>query len=220
MKPLYNYVILKQLPPDETITFGDLTIIVPEVWKNESNNIQRWCEVIEVPAGLRMFTPHTGASMEFVTKMELKIGDRVLCDYLALSNATGTAAYPLKSMYQENIILKYSDIYLAIRDYKIVMLNGYCLIECIEDTITHNKIIIPEYLQKKKNTKKGIVRKIGCLNTKYLASEFVDTDEVREGMTVYFRKHSNVPIEDELHQTLGKEYYAIQRNRLEAYIEV
>jgi len=126
----------------------------------------------------------------FKPQMELQIGDEVIFHYLDHSNAKSNGTMDKDG----NMFLPYDFLYLAIRNGEVIMLNGYIVVEGIKETISSNKLIIPDANIKQDETK-GIVRYAGTP-----LEDGFDYPEILPGMKIVFPKHCSVPLQFQLHQ--------------------
>lgn len=136
-----------------------------------------------------------------VPNIEVEIGDEVYFHYLALSNAADWNGKGC--MNADWACITYSSIFFAIRNKEIVMINGYVLMEEIEEPLLSKVIVTPD-TARKVSTKKAIVRHVP------------QSSELRDGDVCYFTKHSNVKLEYEMIQTLPKPYLRVREESIVA----
>jgi len=99
--------------------------------------------------------------------------------------------------------------------YNVVMLNGYCLVQPVEQQYQSSTLIIPDYLKKVSNKKKVRVCYNGSNNKRYGADIYQDAD-VKAGDIVVIDKYTDIPLE--YTETFnGKEkYWRVQKCLVQA----
>lgn len=235
-----NYVLLK-MEPNETITMpSGVKFFLPPPSAQENKEVYKPLrgEVISVPT--LKFKQGDRSTMDWRTDMELEVGDKVIVRRPALSVAIGED-HP--SYYVENgelfIYLKYQEIVVATRlvdgKNKIIVLNGYCLIEPIIES-AKTFLYVPDSA-KKQSKKFGIIKYLGKPNQEYHKSknsaeqEIIPTDEVpwvrkengeikidiaelQVGDKVMYKESSAIPLEPDMLRSLGDRnttLYRVQR---------
>jgi len=187
-------------------------------------------------------TPYGAESMPWNTEMELKVGDEVWHTFMPLDSIHTIEVEDEPGVLYR--LLRYDDIYLAkrhkhpqdkideaiffgkehkVEDFKIIMLNGYCLCEeILDEKISALDVIDPEV-----NKKIGRIAVIGKANKSYYKrAGDVDLDgnaEVKVGdIIVKRREDHHIRLEESLHAKfpLGekKMYFIIQRKDMYAKI--
>lgn len=176
--------------------------------------------------------PYSG--MDWKTEMELQIGDKVVMYYLAVDNCMKQGAYEkdyefyhdkMNDRKEEYIWVKYQNIYVAIRDGKIIPINGFVLVEPMENTVHEHKKKEAENRKiklirdnKSNNTHAvyGKVAYMGKPNIEYKEGHLSDIgyDNVQVGSEIIMKKISDIPMEYEYHAKVdgGKKLYRIQRH--------
>lgn len=234
--PINNFVILK-MEPNETITMpSGVKFFLPPPSAQENKEVYKPLrgEVISVPT--LKFKQGDRSTMDWRTDMELEVGDKVIVRRPALSMAIGND-HP--SFYVENgelfIYLKYQEIVVATRGDKIIVLNGFCLIEPIIES-EKTFLYVPD-TAKKQSKKFGIIKYLGKPNQEYHISknsaeqEIIPTDEVpwvrkedgelkidiaelQVGDKVMYKESSAIPLEPDMLRSLGDRstpLYRVQR---------
>lgn len=205
-------------------------------------------EIIETPSGLKLFvdtsfepekhivrcgevvkTPthlvQRKGEIPWTTEMEVQDGDRVVMYFLAVQNCLA----PEKKRYVREgktvwIFLKYHNIYAVIREGNIIPVNGYLLVEPIED---------PEWIRKKAEAEKhnlelpdlrttsnthvtyGRITYIGKPNKSYDHPHRSDEHyNISVGDEVVLKRIRDIPVEYEYHAKIdgGKKFYRVQRH--------
>jgi len=200
-KPISNYVLVGNPTKTDTLKSG---LYIDTTYKPE-HHVEIINEVIAVPERLK-FT-------DWETEMELKVGDQVWVNYLAIMKGekimVGDQTYTL---------VPYEKIILAKRGEDIVMLNGYVLIEPVLEDAPESEIITLL-----KNTKqaamRGYVRYMGTPNKRY--SDELHTDEIgiKIGDMVGLRHGYHPKLESPYHQVIG-DYYVVQRRNIVAAFDI
>jgi len=231
IKMLPNKVLVKiEKQFNDEIKFADGKLLIDVSFEPERNTVTKGI-VYKVCESLIF---GKGAGMEWDTDIEIREGDEVYLSWMAVDAAFKTQSYFVTedkgsgegNKIQVYIIADYSYLTLCIRDQKVIMLNGYCLIEplnnedlpsVIKKKLSEN-IIIPNSV-KKVSSVWGRVIKAGHPNKQYLSDVYYD-DNIKEGDLVAFQKGSNVPLQYNMHADfMGKrEFYKIQRRYILAYL--
>lgn len=188
LKPLsrHSSVLIKIVLKNEKRTTKSGIIVVGDVDFNPAENAQRVGVVEWVPSYLNY------RETESETDMELEVGDRVWFDYM-----TGLNCVRFDVGGDEYKFMNYSDIYVADRDGKKIMLNGNCLFELVDDEVKSELAIKTG----KKDVRYGICKYAGKPNKRYEGDKWVDDEEIVEGMKVIFGMPP-VMLEDSLHEEL------------------
>jgi hypothetical protein len=127
-----NHVCVKLDPANDMIeTPSGLKLLVDTSYEPEKH-IVRVGTVDAVPN--RLTYHHKKPSYPWETEMELKVGDRVVMYFMAVQNCL---AKEQKRYYQKGkdiwIFIKYHNIYAVIEKDNIRPINGYVLVEPVED---------------------------------------------------------------------------------------
>lgn len=117
--------------------------------------------------------------------------------------------------------------------YKIIPLNGYCIIEPVrneeyeelEKKFKKLKLRMPGYLKKKYSVKYGIVKYVAKPNKEYLEvyAHIQDSDDncdIKAGDKIVMRKSADIPLEYEHHASLEgrKKFFRVQRRYILAIV--
>ena len=178
--------------------------------------------------GLPKRLTYTGLpdAMPWKTHMELKYGDKVIMYYLSVVNAMAPEASRSMTKDGERYVwVKYQNIYAAIRNQLIVPINGYCLIEPMEDQswLDMGKRMKEAGLEAVRlkvksnvNVVYGRVKYAGRPNDAYVDGQSDDMVNVNPGDRVVMRKISDIPMEYDLHASIdgGAKYWRVQRRRI------
>lgn len=186
--------------------------------------------VVGLPSKLTYYGEQ-GRGLEWLTDMELRPGDEVIVYFLSVQIALS----PERQNYfvrgeDKFVFISYDKIFAKIIDGHPVPINGYCLIEPIDDPAN---VSISERLQKiglvsvvehKKKTNThvvwGIVRYVSDPIKKYASGGSDEGIDVNVGDTVVCKKISDIPLQYELHSKVDdkKLYYRVQRRNIYAKI--
>jgi co-chaperonin GroES (HSP10) len=165
------------------------------------------------------------------TEIELKLGDRVVMYFMAIQNCLSKEqkkyAQEGKDVY---IFIKYHNIYAIIRGEEIIPINGYVLVEPIEDPewIRLNEqaskagLIIPDMRKlSKTHITYGKIAYLGKPNLRY--SEKYKSDEyydLKVGDEIIMKKIRDIPVEYEYHAKMdgGRKLYRMQRHDILAVL--
>lgn len=215
---LNNYLMVKLDPPNDSITTKNGNkLYVDNTFEPDKHTVVLGT-IIAVPQ-------HLGTkNMPWTTDMEIKLGDRVLMYYLAVQNCLRKE---IKRYAQESqdtyIFISYSNVYATIRDGKVIPVNGYLLVEPIENpevefTKTRFKGIgldlITFDVKSNKDVVYGKIVYLGAPNKAY-SQKFISDDnvDVKEGDLVVMKRVRDIPVEYEYHAKIdnGRKLYRIQR---------
>lgn len=161
----------------------------------------------------------------WITDVEIKEGDRVVMYFLAVQNCMS----PEKKTYWVEkgvvyIAIKYQNIYAVIEEGNVKPVNGYILVEPVEDPewIRLKKLFamrnmdVPD-LRKNSNTNVtyGKIVYMGKPNLSY--NDHYKSDEhhnEKVGDTVIMKRIKDIPVEYEYHAQIdgGRKLYRIQRH--------
>lgn len=191
---------------------------------NTETHVARIGIVAALPGHMRM--DNGPRFMPWEVEMELEIGDEVFFNFDPVArviNGTDPVYTDGKSTY---IMAHYSTIVAAKRNNKLLVLNGYCLIEPItlkeEDEIFFGKsnVITPDYISKHPSHRIGIVRYIGLPIKRYLAGTYEEPD-VKPGDKILYRDKLDIAIEYELHRRFSeiKNLFKLQRRFMYAELD-
>lgn len=204
----YNYVYIKPDPTDR-IKLSNGTELYLSTTFEETAHAPSSGIVITAPDRLRFDRKNGQASMNFDVDMEVKEGDRVIFHYLTAENAKLD-----HRLHEEGFLVRYDQLYIAIRAGQTICLNGYIIVEP-ESSLIKTNMIIPD-IAKKKAKQIGIVKYAGSPVRNYLHPISFDkygepiyppSDEaVNIGDRVYFSYHDAVPLQQDsyLHGVLSK----------------
>jgi len=157
-------------------------------------------------------------SMEYKVPIELKEGDKVFFHYLQISSAISNS-HLLTIDGKQHIFIRYDQCFCAVRDEEFVMLNGWMLLEPIDQEDKPQPKYINTRLPKsrrKKDPLRGKILYLGDPVSEYLwgGEETDDGINVDAGEVVTFLPESDIPLEYNLHRTLSEVYYRVQRKDL------
>lgn len=222
-----NNVCIKLDPENEFIkTKSGIKLFIDTSFEPEKH-IVRVGEVVQTPTTLIQ----KKGEIPWNTDNEVQIGDRALLYFLAVQNCLA----PEKKKYVREektiwIFIKYHNIYAVIRDEKIIPVNGYVLVEPVEDP---EKIRIREDAKKKgielvefKELSKvdvvyGKIAYIGKPNRAYDSPYKSDEHyNLNAGDNVIMKRITDIPVEYEYHAKIdgGRTLYRVQRHQILAKI--
>jgi len=191
-------------------------IIVDPSFKPEEHAQTRGI-VRSIPEGLYFNNKDIMESVEYLTDIEVEVGDQVFFHYLQINIAISEK----KVLIEDGkffIFIRYDSLFCAIRNNNMIMLNGWMLLEPIERAVNkESKVIttLPRDRQKK-DPLKGKIIHVGTPVKEYFYGK-VEADngiDVKKGDTVIFLPHSDIPLEYSMHQSLKEVYYRVQRKEL------
>ena len=230
-KTVGNKVMVKLDPDNNTVTTkSGIKLYVDTSYEPEKHQVVTGT-VVEPPKDLK-FSKKDGSKMPWDTTVELKEGDKVAMYYLAVQNCLRKEHRRyIEQDGEKFIFIAYNNIYAAIREGKIIPVNGYLLIEPVDDPeIERQKkkaeaaglAYVP--LSDEKSATKvvyGRVVYVGTLNKDYYTPDLTDEGaDVSVGDTVIMKKVRDIPIEYELHAKIdgGRKLYRVQRHEILAVL--
>lgn len=173
--------------------------------------------VVSVPKQLNYSMSNVDVDMlAFKTTMDILPGDRVIFGY----NTVDTA---MRSGRQINglVCLRYDSLFCAMRKGKIIMLNGYVIVEAVEDKTDDE--MVPDYMRSVNNFTKGKIAHVGKGNEayRYYPELGSDGDNFKEGDYVLFNLQYSIPLQYQMHSIIdsNKELYRMQQKDISAIIE-
>lgn len=199
-KPLNNFVLLGN--PTSTEKIGGL--FIDTTYKPE-DHVEIINEVIAVPERLKF--------NEWETEMQLRVGDKVWVNYLAIIK--GERVQVDGNVY---VLVPYEKIILTKRGDEIVMLNGYVLIEPVLEEKQESEIVIL-LKQAKQASQRGYIRHMGIPNKRYTDEIHTDEIDIKIGDMVGLKHGYNSKLESSYHQTIG-DYWVVQRRNIVAAFDI
>lgn len=213
MFPRNNYVLLKPVHDmGKTVLKSGVELFVDNLWKPE-NHANVICEVCVRPIEVFFNRKRMKYSMDWLTDLDLLVGEKVWISYLAALQAEKKFHIIIDG--EKYYFIRYEDIYLTIRDNDIRMLNGYILIEPIKEKQESNFIITVDnatnailtdgdgtQVRKSVDDKLGIVKHIGRPNREYINKKQWDDDYISIGDKVLMKYKNNVRLEADSHMVL------------------
>lgn len=213
IKPLNNQVLIRPLKDNDQYLCkdGKTKLYVDTTYHPEYHTCVIG-EVISTPVNL-IYNKKNQETMEWKTEIEIQKGDIVYYDiYWAVNSLTTMNPRWVEQDGKKYIFIPYQDLILAKRNNEIIMLNGYCLVEPIDKDFNTN-IIIPD-MMKGHDEIRGKVAKIGSCNTEYINKIYSDDKNVKEGDFIIMDKCCDIEVEYDLHRTLDKKYWRVQRRNM------
>lgn len=178
------------------------------------------------------YTGKPNIGMPWLTNIEVKIGDEVIIYYLSILNALRTEMQKYFIRNDERyVFVPYSSIFAKVEDNKPIPVNGYCLIEPVDDPVN---VRIDERLKaiglvsavprRKKTNNQVVWGKVAYTskpNKEYAGGAGSDRGvDIEIGDIVVMKKISDVLMQYELHQRVDEKqtYYRVQRRYIYAKI--
>lgn len=217
MFPCNNWVLLRPLQDNSKIkTESGVELYMDTDYKPE-NHAKVLCEVLAIPKQLIYNKKRKEYSMEWKTEMNVKIGEKVIINYLKSLDAEKYNHFVVNG--EKLYLVPYSSLYLAMRNNQIIMLNGYMLMEQISKKSKFGSILAPNEYEFKKGNRRAIVRYMHEPNLEYIYQSHVDDDIMSEGDQVILSYGFNRKAENELHKILDKDYLVVQRYQIAAVLK-
>jgi co-chaperonin GroES (HSP10) len=223
--PRVGNKVIVELDPENSLieTKSGFKLQIDTSYEPEKH-VVRMGTVKEVPEKI-LFSKSDRNIMPWDTDMELKVGDRVIMYYLAVINCISPEK---RWFYVENgkiiIFITYNNIYAAIRDGEIIPINGYVLVEPMEDPewvsmqerIKQGGLLVPD--MRKLSNKNVVYGKIAYLaspiRTYYDEHKSDENINVKVGDEIVMKKVRDIPMEYEYHTKVdgGRKLYRCQRH--------
>lgn len=210
---------------NDHIRFKDGT----DIWIDNSFEPEKHAIVTGEVTGLP--TRLNWSRMEWETDMELQLQDRVVFYYLSVLNCFRKEMFKAYTEgIDQYIFIEYQNIFACIRNNNIIPVNGYCLIEPMNDPYwektkkRYTRLgLEPVRLNDKTLTDVvyGRVRYCGTPNRSYRNPVSSDHGvDIAAGDLVVMKKISDIPVEYDLHAKIdgGKRYWRVQRRSILAVI--
>ncbi len=226
-----NRLIVKLNAFNDSVKFSDGTELWIDSKYEPANHTQVIGTVQAVPSRMYFNKRDSGNSMEWKTEMELQKGDTVYMEYFAVMMALAdkydqAASYPQPTWFEIDgalyISIPYAYVYFAIRNDKVLPVNGYCIATPINvDVVKSDTIYIPTEQANKTSGRWAQLIHVGKANTAFMDKNHRDVGELSPGDVVMFNSYANQRIEYSLHKTLfdkDKEYVVIQRRWMKAML--
>lgn len=220
---LGNNVCVKMDPENNFIvTPGGLKLYVDTSFEPEKH-IVRIGTVKKAPKRL----VQRKGTMPWETEMELQEGDRVALYFLAVQNCLSPERkHYIKNFDDVYIFIKYHNIYAVIRDDDIIPVNGYLLVEPMEDPAwirmkskaEEKGLEIPDMRGLSNvNVVYGKIAYAGKPNKSYNSPYKSDNQiDVKVSDEVVMKRITDIPVEYEYHTKLdgGRKLYRVQRHQI------
>jgi hypothetical protein len=213
---------------DEILTKSGISFYLDTSYQPEQHLVL-WGTVEALPCQLKY--SDRGNAMPWLTDMELQIGDKVVMYYMAVFNClSNERRHYIKEATKTWIFVNYRNIYAIERDGKIIPVNGYVLVEPMEDPEWERQVkqyrksglTMPDL---REPTNKGVVygrvAHVGHPNRLYYQPDLSDDDiEISPGDRVVMKKIRDIPLEYEYHTKMegGKKLYRAQRHDILAVL--
>lgn len=216
-----NKVLIRLEKFNDTLTLANGTELALDYKYRPEVHTQVVGYVADLPDNLYFNPSDIANSMEWETPMELRKGDKVYMQYLAVILALAdrydyAASYPNPSwLYINNemhIIIDYSTIYFAIRDNSIKMLNGFCIAHPITVDNSHHNFHLQDEI--KDSNRFGQMVLPGSPLTGFIDKQFQDCGPISKDDIFLFEYYANIRVEHTVHQRFNKgtDYFVVQRN--------
>ncbi len=238
IQPRNNHVLIKlSRKSDEVILKGGSKLYIDNTYEEEKHTPVTGT-VIAHPGRL-YYSNKTGNShsMPWLTDIEIQIDDYVIFYYMAAINCMGTLDAPAGNGKYfkdpdggEYILITYDNIFVVRRGQEIIPVNGYLILEPIEDEDFKREV---ERFKKvgiglpqgytRAFSKEGIVRFLGTPLREYRDRDkhgnlrFTDEGiDIKHGMKIFVQKAADLPLEYEYHASLmeRKKFLRVHRRHI------
>lgn len=232
MKTGTNYVMVElDEENDHIITKEGVKLYIDNTFEPEKHAVVTG-KIVSIPDRLT-FRPNSTELMPWETTIEVKEGDKVVMYYLGVVNALKKE---IKKYFIKDgkyfVFIKYNNIFVVIRDKQIIPVNGYILVEPVDDpgkkqqeenVKSRSGIEIVKVTDQRNNTDVvyGKAVYIGNKNSRYHNPDITDENfSVSPGDVLVLKKVRDIPVEYEYHAKLdgGRKLYRIQRHDILAVL--
>ena len=213
MKLLFNNVLVKFDEPNDHIKVGDVELQIDTSYNPMQHAITTGT-VIGLPSRLIFDRKEPSKTMLYDTDMELRVGDRIIFEYLAYGEAVKND--PIDGGY----CIRYDEVLVAIRGEQVIPVNGIVLIEPIDISETEEVkemskfLVVPDYVKTQKSESRGVVRHVGSPLRGYAmdtSNSIHEADDLHVGDKVYFNSNYAIPLQYEMHRIFDKVLYRMRR---------
>jgi hypothetical protein len=109
------------------------------------------------------------------------------------------------------VFVSYASVLLACRDNAFIMPNGFVLVKRLMER-PESGLIVPDYLKNQPHKFLCEVIQAGLPNRKYMGDRYSDVDEfLHPGKHIVVKMIGMIKLENDMHATLPKDWYVIQR---------
>jgi hypothetical protein len=229
-KCLNNFVLIKLDPENTSIKLRNgFDLYIDNNFEPEKNAVVTGT-VFGLPSHLK-YSGKPNLDMPWLCDMELQMGDKVILYYLSVLNALDkrNKRYILEGD-DKYIFVSYDNVYAIIRGEQVIPVNGFCLIEPIEDpAITHErermeKLGMELVIMGRKISNQvtyGKIKYLAKTNRAYVEDFHSDRGvDVAVGDVVVIKKTNDIPLQYSVHQKIndGVKLFRVQRRNLLAKI--
>ena len=221
IKPGINRVLVQLHPHNDRIAFNGGELLLDTSYEPQ-DHISVIGKVISVGKIIACKTYiHSDVRLDWEPEQVLQPDDIIFLDYHTVLMALGQrgAAQLVEGgldtfFTQEGFIfvfIPYYGVLLSVRDNKFVMPNGFVLVKrLLERPVTG--LYVPEYLENKPSKTKCEVVAAGLPNRRYFDKKYSDAYEPLEpGTKLIVDNKGWIKLENDMHATLPKDFYVIQR---------
>ncbi|HQW95445.1 MAG TPA: hypothetical protein PLU58_06565 [Saprospiraceae bacterium] len=165
-----------------------------------------------------IFSQNNSNSHPYDVDIEVKKGDRVIFHFLTILQAKKEG----KTFVQDGelyVFMPYERMFVGISGDKVTPLNGYVLVEPVEQTLPDTALIIPDTARGLSKTH-GIVKYAGAKCRGYAGhlKHMGEDPDVNVGDMVVFNQVEAIPLQYEHHSILERNLYRMQRKDILAIL--
>lgn len=201
--------------PGKHIAIFGKVLQLPEQLICEERQIKRLSKGLHhrAPAIRAHIQEMNAVSLEFNTDNELLVGDRIAFNYLSILNAMEDEHLFWETEQGRAVLIPYDLIYATVREGGWMPINGWLMVEPIGKTLADIEKEGSMRYDDQGAPKEGIgvVRRIGKPLHGYLHDEYIDTNFVKEGDKILFRRSLQTPIEFAMHKQMNEGRYPFIR---------
>lgn len=223
--PFNNVAVNIPRPAHDKIAFGESELYLDTTY-TFTNHICHVGTVECLPDKLVFDKENNYRSLRWKTENELKVGDTVWVNRRDMAVALGDLVPENKNSGADNkyiinddntltVFVRYDSIWFVKRKEEYFPINGWLIIEPMEEEKYEGNLIIPETAKKGYNTKLGKVLYAAQRIEEYGTEGQEDCFNIKAGDIVFLPRYGDIPLENELHETLPhKKLFICQRHRI------
>jgi hypothetical protein len=214
-------VLIKLKPVNDKVIFSNGKELLIDHTFNPASHQNVIAEVVKLPEKFTKPSPESKKEgIEWLPQLDLKIGDKVIVDYFLVLQNFGKLVHRYidkpNEMYLEwkgeyYVFVPYHEIFTRLDP--IVPLNGWVIYEGI-----HKEVNALKYKKTYLEVNRGIVKYVGKKNLEYVDDKS-DVDGLAPGDEIVFKKGMYRKLENDVHATLDKNLYLVQRRYVQAIVK-
>jgi len=221
LQPIFNQVVIEFNPNENEKTAGGIFTPAKSTVDNRAEHANRMGTVVTIPKYLYFKKDDHSHSMRWKTEIQIEPGDKVWVNHSTINDFQ----YRCDGKFYKTV--HYEDLVVAKRGNRVIMLNGYLL---IEPYFFNRKVL--NYEKRIIDMTKGTIGWLGKVNEEYSIAE-----NIHLGKTVYRRDNKGYKAGDRIifnHKAIkklrpleysvynkfdGKTYFVAQRHMIAGIVD-